>query len=361
MKILYLASAFGPQGGGLGRVNSVLVEFLSKQKSLSHLTVFSLSNGMVKKDPEPINSKIQYRGFAGNKIGFASAALCEAAHNYDLVLFDHIQLAQIASFAPFRLGRQTVLFLLGIEVWQKLKGLKARALKKIDTFLAISHHTASRAKALNPQIQQVKVCLLGVPEDSSRAKSLPDISMPSGPFILSVGRMNSYERYKGHEQLIRALPLVKEKLPEAQLVFVGAGDDIPRLKTIAGECKVNGQVKFPGFISEAALHAYYEACSIFAMPSQREGFGLVYLEAMAHSKPCIAALGSAASEIIRNGETGLLVAPEDTADLAKAMLLLLKNEPLRNGMGKAARKLYLQKFTAEAFGRRFWASVVEDL
>lgn len=365
MKILYLGSAFGPHGGGIGRVNSVLVEFLSNQKSLGALTVFSLSDGMKEKRPELSNSRIRYKGFSGNKVRFVSAALHEAIHNYDIVFFDHIQLAQIAGFFPFRMGKRTVLFLLGVEVWEKLKGLKAKALRKIDLFLAISNHTASRVRALNPQIRNIKVCLLGVPErvseDISAAKTYPDIPNFSGPFILSVGRMHSSERYKGHEQLIRALPAVREEIPQAHLVFVGSGDDIPRLKRIARQCKVKGQVKFPGFVSEAALHSYYEECSIFAMPSRGEGFGLVYLEAMAHAKPCIGAAGGAASEIIKHGETGFLITPEDSRELARAVLLLLKNEAMRRKMGKAARKRYLEKFTAEAFGQRFWASVVEDL
>lgn len=364
MKILYLGSAFGPQGGGIGRVNSVLVEFLSKQRPLAALTVFSLLDGMKQNRPELFNSKIRYKGFSGNKVRFVGAALRDVLYNYDIVFFDHIQLAQIAGFCPFRMGRRTVLFLLGVEVWKKLQGLKAKALRKIDIFLAISNHTALRATALNPQIRNVKVCLLGIPPSLSGENAfepLPDISELRGPVILSVGRMHSSERYKGHEQLIRTLPIIREEIPEAHLVFVGGGDDIARLKGIARECKVTEQVKFPGFVSEAALHSYYEECSIFAMPSRGEGFGLVYLEAMAHAKPCIGTAGGAASEIIKHGETGLLVTPGDTTDLARAVLLLLKNEAMRNEMGEAARKRYLEKFTAEAFGQRFWATVVEDL
>jgi len=191
---------------------------------------------MAEKKAELSNSRIRYRGFAGDKIRFVSRALSEAVRNYDIVLFDHIQLAQIASLSPFRLGRRTVLFLLGIEMWKKLPGLKARALRKIDLFLAISNHTATKAKASNPQIRRVKVCLLGVPEKIGPAKTPSSLAIPSGPFILSVGRMNSSERYKGHQQLIRALPQVKEKIPDVHLVFVGSGDDIPRLKHIARKC-----------------------------------------------------------------------------------------------------------------------------
>ena len=114
-------------------------------------------------------------------------------------------------------------------------------------------------------------------------------------------------------------------------------------------------------LNEKILHYYYECCKVFAMPSTGEGFGLVYLEAMQHGKPCVASAGGVASEIINDGETGMLVKPDDTLGLTQAIVKLLREETLRRMMGDAGRRRYLKYFTAEAFGQRVWTSILKSL
>ena len=97
------------------------------------------------------------------------------------------------------------------------------------------------------------------------------------------------------------------------------------------------------------------------MPSRGEGFGLVYLEAMQHGKPCIGAEGSVAEEVIDHGKTGLLVNPDSEEELAGAICTLLEDDSLRLGMGRAARQCYLQHFTAEAFAERVMGAITEEL
>jgi phosphatidylinositol alpha-1,6-mannosyltransferase len=158
--------------------------------------------------------------------------------------------------------------------------------------------------------------------------------------------MNSRERYKGHDELIDAWPMVRRAVPDARLVIVGDGDDAPRLRAKAGE-----GVEFAGRIDAAQLSALYRDATMFVMPSTGEGFGLVYLEAMQSSTPCIAAKG-AAEEIIRDGGDGLIVDPADRDALVAAIVRLFVDPDARARMGAAAADRMAAEFGADALARR---------
>jgi phosphatidylinositol alpha-1,6-mannosyltransferase len=158
------------------------------------------------------------------------------------------------------------------------------------------------------------------------------------------------ERYKGHDQLIDAWPRVLQSVPEAQLIVVGDGDDAARLRERAAEVGAKeGSIVFTGFVAGPALDALYERCAAFAMPSRGEGFGLVYLEAMAHRLPCIGSREDAAAEIIVDGETGVLVHHGNVEQLTGAIVRLLSERGLRERMGNAGLRRLHDRFSFERF------------
>ena len=247
MRILYLASSVGPQGGGIGRVNEVLIDFLSRQDRVTVLCFSDVAPNLWNVG----GNGLRYERFCTDKLRFVRAVSREILQFYDVVFFDHVQLAQLMSVFPFRLGRCTVVFLHGIEVWKKLNGLRSRALARADLLLANSCYTVRRARRYNPLIREVKVCPLGI---GPVAPGLATQTLtPREGAILTVGRMSATEGYKGHEQLIRALPQVKRRFPGAHLMFVGTGDDVGRLRGIAERCGVAVDVKFAGFVPDAEL------------------------------------------------------------------------------------------------------------
>ena len=107
--------------------------------------------------------------------------------------------------------------------------------------------------------------------------------------ILTVARLDARERYKGVDQLIEAMPAVLQTVPAARLRIVGTGSDLPRLKELAARLGVADSVEFAGFVDDEHLRAAYRDCALFALTSSGEGFGIVFLEAMAHGKPCLGA------------------------------------------------------------------------
>ena len=97
---------------------------------------------------------------------------------------------------------------------------------------------------------------------------------------------------------------------------------------------------------------YYQACDVFVLPSLKEGFGIVFLEAMQYAKPCIGARAAAVPEVIVDGESGLLTAPGDPRSLERALTTLLTDEALRQSMGRAGLRRLETNFSFPAFRHR---------
>jgi glycosyltransferase involved in cell wall biosynthesis len=172
---------------------------------------------------------------------------------------------------------------------------------------------------------------------------------PQGRVILTVGRWAASERYKGADELIGAVAQLRASVMGLHLVAVGGGDDLPRLRRIAHELGVANQVHFLENLSREQIAACYASAEIFALPSTGEGFGLVFLEAMAFSKPVVAAAAGGATDVIEDGINGLLVPPRDTGQLAQALGRLLNDEALRAELGRRGAEMVRQMYQFEVF------------
>jgi phosphatidylinositol alpha-1,6-mannosyltransferase len=197
------------------------------------------------------------------------------------------------------------------------------------------------------------ICPLAVPPPWSPSAMTATDSLAIGPrAVVIVARMAAGERYKGHDALLAAWPMVLARQPDAQLVIVGRGDDEARLRARAQEGGVGARVLFTGFVDEASLAAIYARAALFAMPSRGEGFGIAYLEAMARGLPCIGSVHDAAGEVIDDGVTGYLIDQSDTQALADRVSGLLGDDARRREMGEAGRRRLSERFTADRFARR---------
>ena len=125
--------------------------------------------------------------------------------------------------------------------------------------------------------------------------------------MLTVGRWASAERYKGIDELIHATTLLRSKVDNLHLVVVGQGDDLPRLRKLAIKEGGAKSVHFLGRVSREELAACYAGTDVFAMPSSGEGFGLVFLEAMAFAKPIVGTSRGGTTDLVEHEVNGLLV------------------------------------------------------
>lgn len=148
------------------------------------------------------------------------------------------------------------------------------------------------------------------------------------PHILYVGRI---KRFKGVHLLIEAMRQVVEKVPDAKLDIVGRGDPQyeTELKQRVKSLKLEDAVTFHGYVSEEEKVRFMQEARVLVLPSQREGFGLVVIEANACGTPVVATDVPGLRDAVVNGETGLLVSYGDIEALAEAILKLLMDDELR--------------------------------
>jgi len=137
--------------------------------------------------------------------------------------------------------------------------------------------------------------------------------------------------------------------PDLRLAAVGSGDDLPRLRSVAANLGISDRVYFLENLSRQEIAACYARADLFALPSTAEGFGLVFLEAMAFSKAAIGAASGGATDVIEDGVNGLLVPPNDEERLAQALDRLLCDATLRSALGRRGAEIVRQKFQFHIF------------
>lgn len=274
-------------------------------------------------------------------------------HRPDWWLFGHCDVARLQFALPPAERRPYAVFMHGAEVFEPaLNRARARVLRHAEARLANSRHTARNAVAAAPDIGIVSICQLALLPDPPAGVVDADLLRAIGRgYALIVARMNSDERFKGHDALLESWRAVRGAVPDARLVIVGTGDDVERLQQKAERLGIAGDVTFTGFVSPATLAQVRRNAAFFVMPSTNEGFGLVYLEAMRDGLACIGCTGDAASEIIADGVTGLLVPPHSRQALSAAMArLFLEDEVARRmgatGRARAERDYSLARFQA---------------
>jgi phosphatidylinositol alpha-1,6-mannosyltransferase len=208
------------------------------------------------------------------------------------------------------------------------------------------------AQKLNPQ----RVFLLPpalAPSFIQAVRQENTLPLPQGgPMLLTVGRLISSEPGKGIDSVIEVLPDILKDVPDLFYVVIGGGDLQARLEELAQESPARGRILFIGKLSLEQLKHYYSRSDIFVMPSRQEGFGVVFLEAMALGKPVVAGNHGGAPEIVQDGVTGFLVNPDDHEALTDRLSRLLQDEPLRRKMGDAGRRRVEENYTFAHFEER---------
>ena len=170
------------------------------------------------------------------------------------------------------------------------------------------------------------------------------------PTILSVA--HQYPR-KDTASLLHAMRIVVERHPEAHLIVVGGGPMLPRLRRLSGALGLDAHVSFRGPVArdDEVRAAYFEA-DIFCLPSRQEGFGLVFVEAMAAGLPIVAVRAGATPEVVEHERTGLLVPPSDPVALASTLMRLLTSPETRKRLGEAGTRM-AERYGLETVGRCF--------
>jgi phosphatidyl-myo-inositol dimannoside synthase len=254
-----------------------------------------------------------------------------------ITLSMHIVTSPAAAGIGSAAGARTVQYFHAEEIGAKPRLAKFAA-ERAHVSIAVSEYTAGLVAATGAVPRALHVIGNGtdVPQDAS---PLDD----ARPTILTIARIE--ERYKGHDTIVRALPLVLAKVPDAQWVVIGDGSLRAGLEALAASYGVSQAVRFLGAVSDEQRNLWLRRARLLAMPSRLpaggfagEGFGIVYLEAGAYGKPVVAGNVGGALDAVRDGETGLLVDPTDPLLVAEAITRLLLDSELARRLGEAGRR-----------------------
>ncbi|MFZ0785874.1 MAG: glycosyltransferase family 4 protein [Candidatus Acidiferrales bacterium] len=299
------------------------------------------------------------------KLRFLGSAVATAlSWSPDLIICAHVGLAPAARIVQKLTRTPYWLMLYGIEVWGDLPPAKLAALRGAERYVTITQFTldatAARHRLKNPRASILPPTLPKQLQKSQEA-NFPLRKESGAPIVLTVGRIAASERYKGHDAILDAWPAVVRRVPGAEYWIVGDGDDRSRLESRVGEMGVTESVRFKGSVSQEELDVCYDRCTVFAMPARTEldartprgeGFGIVFLEAMARGKPVIGPRMGAPAEFIRSGEHGLLVDPANSGEIAGALIELLEDPARARRMGEAGRDWVAREFTFDRFCER---------
>jgi glycosyltransferase involved in cell wall biosynthesis len=232
-------------------------------------------------------------------------------------------------------------------------GLEAKHARRADRVITISQYCAGRLQELYGVSTAVVVPEL-IDLDGWRQlfQANPAAPDPRRFTVLSVCRFYPRKRL---DVLLRAAAMLRDDIPQLEVRIVGGGPEDQRLRRLSSELRLNHLVRWVGDVSLNQLATEYNHSDIFCLPSVQEGFGIVFLEAMAAGKPIVAARAAAVPEVVRSG---ILVEPENPEALADGILRLYRYPDLRQSLAAAGSR-NVEQFGMHRVAARFVAEVAK--
>jgi glycosyltransferase involved in cell wall biosynthesis len=339
MRLLTLVTdAFGGRGG-IAKFNRDLLASLCSHPATTE--VVALPRVM----PEPVTrlmpDGLTYRPeAAGGKAGYAQSVLQTLATGgrFDGVVCGHLNLLPLAALAAWWKRAPLLLVIHGIDAWQPPGGgvmaaLTRKAIGRVDAFVAVSALTKGRFLSWTGLPEErgfvvpncIDVSAFG--PGPKRADLLKRYGLEGKRIVLTLGRMSAAERYKGFDETMEAVAALAPDHPDLAYLICGDGDDRPRLEQKAADLGIADRVVFAGYVPEAEKADHYRLADAFVMPGRGEGFGIVYLEALACGVPVVASSLDASREAVRDGLLGEVVDPDDADSVRRGILDALAKEP----------------------------------
>jgi phosphatidylinositol alpha-1,6-mannosyltransferase len=236
--------------------------------------------------------------------------------------------------------------------------MRRRSLEAADLVLCVSRDTRARVLAwadLPPE--RVRVAPNTVAErftPGSRDEARRRLNLGGERVILSVSRLDAGQRHKGQDRIIRLLPALVDRGLDVLYLIAGEGDDAPRLRVLAAEAGVADRVRFLGRTPDEQLADLYRAADLFALPSTGDGFGIVFLEAMACGTPALGLAVGGAPDAFADGELGALAQEEGLLEalaraVTEAQTSPALSEAVRARFGQGAFRARLERAFAGVF------------
>ena len=357
--LLLAPDLFGPPSG-IARYLRLVARALCDAGNQLHVVSLVDHGDMVQAFPES-QRLTSYSYCAGDKAKFVFSSIKDLwSIRPDLVLVGHPHFSVLGWLISKLTGSPYVVFEYGVDVWYPLKWWRKWPMKKAHKIFSISQFTAQKAFEVN-QIPLEKTELLPncLPLEFDAEFVEKDVDL--GPSILTVSRIPEAVGFKGHEYVLKAMPLLLKEFPKLKYHIIGKGKGKSILEEMARELGIEHATRFHGYVSDEELKRHYRSASAFVMPSQREGFGFVFLEAMALGTPAIGGNRDAAPEVIVDGETGYTVQPDSPDEIARLIKKIIGDPEINKIMSRAAYEHAHDTFGYRAFAERLNNSIAQLL
>jgi len=322
-----VTDAYGGRGG-IAQYNRDFFGALAKG-GLPSVTVLPRQAPDFPMPPETIE---QLPARAG-RVAYSVAALRTALfQTVDVVFCGHLFMAPLAALIARLKGAKLIIQAHGIEAWSQPSRIQRTATERANLVLCVSRHTRAAVlswAAIAPDRVLVvpnTVREVFTPADGSAQRAA--LGVEGKCVLLTVGRMDSRERYKGHDRVIAAILDLVAKGHDICYLVVGQGDDRARLEALAQDAGVSERVRFLGALGLQSLIEIYRAADLFAMPSTGEGFGVTFLEAMASGTPTIGLDVAGAKDALADGELGTVASEAELSAAISRTLDQPKPDPV---------------------------------
>jgi phosphatidyl-myo-inositol dimannoside synthase len=359
--IFVFLEIFSLEGGIQSYVKDVLEAYLtiiSGVNSQPLAEIFLLRDSPGCHNPYETNSQLKFHYLKTlppwkGRFKLAVSLLTSLWQNRPQMVFcGHVYLAPLIALFCKPLGIPYTVLTYGKEVWQTLPQGQKLALQNATQIWTISRYSGDRlckANQINPEKVKILPCVVNgnlfFPGEKP-VNLINKYQLENAQVLMTVARLWSGDIYKGVDVTIRALPEIIQVFPNIKYLVIGRGDDQPRLAQLAKDLGVENQVIFAGFIPTPELPDHYRVADAYIMPSQ-EGFGIVYLEAMACGIPVLSGDNDGSADPLQDGRLGWRVSHRDPQAVAQACLEILSGKDPRCN-GQWLRDETLANFSQEA-------------
>ena len=314
--------------GGFGGISVYNRDLVNACCDLSRVNKLTLLPRCLRGDPLGLPEKTNLvRTAAKGLASFAHEVAKASFEPYDVVLCSHIHLLPFARMAALRRGTSLIGVLYGVEAWKPTgRFLVDRLSRQCDGLIAISEFTKSRFQ----QWSQVEDNRIGILPNAIHAGAygigvkpahlVQRYGFAGKTVLLTLGRLDARERQKGIDEIIEIMPSLVSDIPSLVFLIAGDGDDRPRLEAKVAGLELQYCVKFAGLVDESEKADHYRLCDVYTMAGRQEGFGFVFLEALATGAPVVASSLDGSRNAILEGRLGELANPDEPETLKKAII-----------------------------------------
>jgi phosphatidylinositol alpha-1,6-mannosyltransferase len=361
--ILFLTLETFSKTGGIQNVSKYLTKALTELKLEMHkkVLVLSLCDRTSDIDERYIGTG-SFKGFDYNKFTFCIAAFIQG-RLADTIILSHVNLLPVAScIKSICPGTRIILLAHGKEVWSRLSTWKRRFLQQSLEIWAVSAFTQQalieKHKIQTKNIHVLNNCLdpyFDIPQNFNKPKHLLyRFNLDQDDLVMfSISRLNIHEKDKGYDLVLDLMPELVKLYPTLNYIIAGLADEKEkaRISTRIKEYHLDKNIQLIGYVPDAHLSDHHLLSDLFIMPSHKEGFGLVFIEALACGSRVIAGNIDGSVDALLNGRLGTLVNPTSRTAIFNAITTLLK-QPRDHIEAYKRQELTVRTFHFDAYKER---------